>query len=156
MLDIYFFFFLIIRRPPRSTRTDTRFPYTTLFRSERVVAPVEAVTILDRGDGRLLLFAIGRVTGQIASRLRLLGAFFQHGGVIEGRQQMRLAYDGKRQFRQMAHTIAVAMGERAEGAALGRRPAGIADRKSASMQLEQRYAIGAGKRRLVPVITTAT
>src|SRR3546814_16685051 len=29
----YFFFFLMIRRPPRSTRTDTLFPYTTLFRS---------------------------------------------------------------------------------------------------------------------------
>src|SRR3546814_7509797 len=28
-----FFFFLRIRRPPRSTRTDTLFPYTTLFRS---------------------------------------------------------------------------------------------------------------------------
>src|SRR3546814_10973978 len=28
-----FLFFLIIRRPPRSTRTDTPFPYTTLFRS---------------------------------------------------------------------------------------------------------------------------
>src|SRR3546814_19563510 len=27
------FFFLMIRRPPRSTRTDTLFPYTTLFRS---------------------------------------------------------------------------------------------------------------------------
>src|SRR3546814_17052045 len=27
-------FFLMIRRPPRSTRTDTLFPYTTLFRSE--------------------------------------------------------------------------------------------------------------------------
>src|SRR3546814_20713679 len=27
------FFFLIIRRPPRSTRTYTLFPYTTLFRS---------------------------------------------------------------------------------------------------------------------------
>src|SRR3546814_1033519 len=26
--------FLMIRRPPRSTRTDTLFPYTTLFRSE--------------------------------------------------------------------------------------------------------------------------
>src|SRR3546814_2067520 len=25
----------MIRRPPRSTRTDTLFPYTTLFRSER-------------------------------------------------------------------------------------------------------------------------
>src|SRR3546814_12849409 len=30
------FFFLRIRRPPRSTRTDTRFPYTTLFRSRIV------------------------------------------------------------------------------------------------------------------------
>src|SRR3546814_15216022 len=29
------FFFLMIRRPPRSTRTDTLFPYTTLFRSSR-------------------------------------------------------------------------------------------------------------------------
>src|SRR3546814_7141637 len=29
----YCFFFLMIRRPPRSTRTDTLFPYTTLFRS---------------------------------------------------------------------------------------------------------------------------
>src|SRR3546814_12345671 len=28
-----FFFFLMIRRPPRSTRTDTLFPYATLFRS---------------------------------------------------------------------------------------------------------------------------
>src|SRR3546814_9549209 len=27
------FFFLMIRLPPRSTRTDTLFPYTTLFRS---------------------------------------------------------------------------------------------------------------------------
>src|SRR3546814_13950417 len=37
MLSIFcflvFFFFLMIRRPPRSTRTDTLFPYTTLFRS---------------------------------------------------------------------------------------------------------------------------
>src|SRR3546814_13055465 len=29
-------FFLMIRRPPRSTRTDTLFPYTTLFRSVAV------------------------------------------------------------------------------------------------------------------------
>src|SRR3546814_17496808 len=28
------FFFLMLRRPPRSTRTDTLFPYTTLFRSD--------------------------------------------------------------------------------------------------------------------------
>src|SRR3546814_5035926 len=29
----FFIFFLMLRRPPRSTRTDTLFPYTTLFRS---------------------------------------------------------------------------------------------------------------------------
>src|SRR3546814_6347857 len=32
------FFFLMKRRPPRSTRTDTLFPYTTLFRSIDTVA----------------------------------------------------------------------------------------------------------------------
>src|SRR3546814_14142299 len=32
---LFFLFFLMIRRPPRSTRTDTLFPYTTLFRSGR-------------------------------------------------------------------------------------------------------------------------
>src|SRR3546814_18544344 len=30
---LLYFFVLMIRRPPRSTRTDTLFPYTTLFRS---------------------------------------------------------------------------------------------------------------------------
>src|SRR3546814_16048177 len=35
-INSLFVFFLMIRRPPRSTRTDTLFPYTTLFRS---VAP---------------------------------------------------------------------------------------------------------------------
>src|SRR3546814_12652019 len=33
LIYFLFFFFLMIRRPPRSTRTDTLFPYTTLFRS---------------------------------------------------------------------------------------------------------------------------
>src|SRR3546814_14168449 len=33
-LCVFLFFFLMIRRPPRSTRTDTLFPYTTLFRSQ--------------------------------------------------------------------------------------------------------------------------
>src|SRR3546814_3075680 len=42
VLSIVVFLFLMIRRPPRSTRTDTLFPYTTLFRSP---------------DGYTLLFA---------------------------------------------------------------------------------------------------
>src|SRR2546430_10367140 len=36
---IYYFFFLMIRRPPRSTL----FPYTTLFRSERDAAGLSAI-----------------------------------------------------------------------------------------------------------------
>src|SRR3546814_13935265 len=42
------FFFLMIRRPPRSTRTDTLFPYTTLFRSRPRLA--EARALLDPPD----------------------------------------------------------------------------------------------------------
>src|SRR3546814_1031006 len=36
------------RRPPRATRTDTRFPYTTLFRSEAIREVIE----LTRGEAR--------------------------------------------------------------------------------------------------------
>src|SRR3546814_10962801 len=43
------FFFLWIRRPPRSTRTDTLFPYTTLFRSHR---PHAACIVPERREER--------------------------------------------------------------------------------------------------------
>src|SRR3546814_7163396 len=35
----------MIRRPPRSTRTDTLFPYTTLFRSQVSTAPSRVTTV---------------------------------------------------------------------------------------------------------------
>src|SRR3546814_13702679 len=38
--SLLYLFFLMIRRPPRSTRPDTLFPYTTLFRSGAIPAPV--------------------------------------------------------------------------------------------------------------------
>src|SRR3546814_19419864 len=41
-----YFFFLIIRRPPRFTRPDTLFPYTTLFRSVGGVAPTDVGVLL--------------------------------------------------------------------------------------------------------------
>src|SRR3546814_4783953 len=44
----------MLRRPPRSTRTDTLFPYTTLFRS------------LDRGAERGAIIVIVREIGEIA------------------------------------------------------------------------------------------
>src|SRR3546814_3292281 len=47
-----FFFFLMIRRPPRSTRTDTLFPYTTLFRSELGNAAHRNAPLFGRADDR--------------------------------------------------------------------------------------------------------
>src|SRR3546814_4448129 len=46
--------FLMIRRPPRSTRTDTLFPYTTLFRSLRHGARCCAAQQQQGRFGRLL------------------------------------------------------------------------------------------------------
>src|SRR3546814_14264801 len=40
-------FFLMHRRPPRSTRTYTLFPYTTLFRSQLVHGAVERLVVVD-------------------------------------------------------------------------------------------------------------
>src|SRR3546814_7350534 len=51
---VVFFFFLMIRRPPRSTRTDTLFPYTTLFRSPSPRFETEsAVRPAQPGAGKL-------------------------------------------------------------------------------------------------------
>src|SRR3546814_17103134 len=40
------FFFLMIRRPPRSTRTDTLLPYTTLFRS--IIRQADVIHLQER------------------------------------------------------------------------------------------------------------
>src|SRR3546814_14511377 len=42
------FCFCMIRRPPRSTRTDTLFPYTTLFRSDYVGGARGATILIPR------------------------------------------------------------------------------------------------------------
>src|SRR3546814_5854263 len=43
---VHVFFFLMIRRPPRSTRTDTLFPYTTLVRSTQAAIGSREVWIM--------------------------------------------------------------------------------------------------------------
>src|SRR3546814_5667803 len=55
-------FFLMIRRPPRSTRTDTLFPYTTLFRSATGTSST-ATTRLSAGTS-------GASRGRLAGRRR--------------------------------------------------------------------------------------
>src|SRR3546814_20347419 len=44
----------MIRRPPRSTRTDTLFPYTTLFRSAMMAVADANVTLILTGNGDVL------------------------------------------------------------------------------------------------------
>src|SRR3546814_16238778 len=56
-----FFVFLMIRRPPRSTRTDTLFPYTALFRSDEEL--VDAVVHLVGDPIEHLRQRRGRVVG---------------------------------------------------------------------------------------------
>src|SRR3546814_8300272 len=53
------FFFLMTRRPPRSTRTDTLFPYTTLFRSQEI----RMHEFIDSSDDVLALAVSGKITG---------------------------------------------------------------------------------------------
>src|SRR3546814_8121534 len=48
----------MIRRPPRSTRTDTLFPYTTLFRSEEAVNSAEIAFQPHRHTGFLQLLRV--------------------------------------------------------------------------------------------------
>src|SRR3546814_8980769 len=65
-------FFLMVRRPPRSTRTDTLFPYTTLFRSHPALPAVG-----DAGDGAHCL--CGRPASRPFGRARPVD-----GGLCQG------------------------------------------------------------------------
>src|SRR3546814_15754756 len=86
------FFCLMIRRPPRSTRTDTLFPYTTLFRSPdgrtglhlATTQPYDVIVLdwmLPRLDGPGVLDALrnGRSeehTSELQSLMRISYAVF--------------------------------------------------------------------------------
>src|SRR3546814_3741026 len=58
----------MILRPPRSTRTDTLFPYTTLFRSgwtELLVIGVVLIVVVGPKDLPPMLRAFGKMTGNL-------------------------------------------------------------------------------------------
>src|SRR3546814_5165563 len=83
----------MIRRPPRSTRTDTLFPYTTLFRSD---APVNADTRVELL--RTLATAAGS-TGMCGGQAIDLGATGNGGATLRSEEHtselqslMRISY----------------------------------------------------------------
>src|SRR3546814_17833324 len=73
----------MIRRPPRSTRADTLFPYTTLFRSTTNVLRTgrkglaAATLLLDAGKGAVIVL-IARHFFENATALAAIGAFLGH------------------------------------------------------------------------------
>src|SRR3546814_7503838 len=69
----------MIRRPPISTRTDTLFPYTTLFRSF-TVARLEA-DIVDRDHGGLVLALAGEGLAEVFG--------CDHGALLMGMRGVR-------------------------------------------------------------------
>src|SRR3546814_19100296 len=90
-----FLFFLMIRRPPRSTRTDTLLPYTTLFRSDDQLVDVDAQLLgvdriervfgVDERGGAAVLLRLG---DDVECERRLARAF---GAVdLEDRKSTRL------------------------------------------------------------------
>src|SRR3546814_13850874 len=82
----------MIRRPPRSTRTDTLFPYTTLFRSGHVEQLVERAEdrIHELGSGLLVLIVVvegGAVDRKTTVHQLRLEAYF----IVK----QRLLFDGR-------------------------------------------------------------
>src|SRR3546814_14427179 len=76
-----FSFFLMIRRPPRSTRTDTLFPYTTLFRSFsktfRCFVMAGKLMVLRKGLAKSETFARSEEhTSELQSLMRISCAVF--------------------------------------------------------------------------------
>src|SRR3546814_6932695 len=79
----------MIRRPPRATRTDTLFPYTTLFRSA-VIAPFECQHHL-RCECRCRYGEAEAAAGQIASRAA--HERFEHRCCVLGRDAAAVILD---------------------------------------------------------------
>src|SRR3546814_16164231 len=74
-------FFLRIRRPPRSTRTDTLFPYTTLFRAEIDAETIRHLTLANKAQQRAWL-ALFEGDDTYAPRGSQLKAWLFGGGAI--------------------------------------------------------------------------
>src|SRR3546814_13790778 len=78
----------MIRRPPRSTRTDTLFPYTTLFRSPIVRDVLDYSTTLCDPQGRIVAQAktvalhLGAVPDAMVEVLARYGGSFAPGDVV--------------------------------------------------------------------------
>src|SRR3546814_7800849 len=94
-LCTYLFFFLMRRRPPRSTRTDTLFPYTTLFRSDRAEVLARWNGLLSSGFEFCAFTLCNRSAGQsfpacLGAQKRLVVRSEEHTSELQS--LMRISY----------------------------------------------------------------
>src|SRR3546814_19546178 len=85
------FFFLRIRQPPRSTRTDTLFPYTTLFRSN-----LDGIVAIICRVGGFVRMRLQRVDGGVARPNDVTGTNIAERSeehTSELQSLMRISYD---------------------------------------------------------------
>src|SRR3546814_16194194 len=123
----------MIRRPPRSTRTDTLFPYTTLFRSELV----------------LDIFPLARLVADLRSKLRAL-RIREAGGPheLERRARRRRLFvgigDGEHRRHRTGHPKLVEIGLADELYRVPRSPARreVADRVTANVERQEGRRVG--------------
>src|SRR3546814_9737396 len=80
-------FFLMIRRPPRSTRTDTLFPYTTLFRSHTAITQAKG-----RVGGQRLPDTIGQEIHPVLGHALIDAARRSEEHTSELQSLMRISY----------------------------------------------------------------
>src|SRR3546814_4485634 len=87
----------MIRRPPRSTRTDTLFPYTTLFRSswELAFAALGLLFLLLLTTGGLTAMQMRHQRALVAMAGKLEGIVFQ---MLSGLSKLRMSASEPRAF----------------------------------------------------------
>src|SRR3546814_4489896 len=98
---VLFLFFLMVRRPPRSTRTDTPFPYTTLFLSNAKLTTVRDALIrqVDRshdftGNAYKLFQSVAELETSVEKRIQRLARAMSEAKIA--RQQLQQAIDAIR------------------------------------------------------------
>src|SRR3546814_18849675 len=132
----------MIRRPPRSTRIDTLFPYTTLFRSNSAaVDKGEAVDVRrigrDLGVRYVLQGSIQRQSEQIRVTAQLIDA--SNGATLWSDRWDRPAGDIFAVQTEVAERVAVALGGMGGSAAI------TAEERRKARRRPDRKSVGKGK-----------
>src|SRR3546814_5415492 len=95
----------MIRRPPRSTRTDTLFPYTTLFRSVRHRAAAAVVPAGARLAAECRQYSAGAVRGRFPVAVRAVSRSEEHTSELQSLMRISYAVFCLKKKKKKQHTL---------------------------------------------------